>query len=528
MITNFASYALKRGGKLTELELPFEHSEGLGVANPSIFFKDGKTLCNIRRVNYFFHISENGRWSSWYGPSSYHHPDDDITLTTENYMCELDEDCRVVPSTVKHVDYSRFWTKPQWGFVGEEDCRIVEWDGHMYLTGCRRDTETTGISRMELTEIDENAVEIQRHRLPAKGKNDSYCEKNWMPILDEPYRYVTWSNPCCISEYNPKDNTTREVLCKEYKIQSKDPLGDLRGSSQVVTVGDYRIAVVHEVDLWLNRYKEKNAKYYTRFIVWDRDWNLVGLSQRFWFMGFRVEFGVGLAYKNETFYITFSVYDNASYVLRIPKAALYGFVGIENEARELANVVPTTKAEYYAFNQDDPYAAYDVALEQFSKKQYACAYAYFLRCANITELEPLKYRQIGYDAFYMCIKCMESVGRRKIKIINMLGQLVDWDPERYEGYYELSRFHYGSGEHKNEHQLAFAFASMAKSKAANIVPVTGIVFNKRRIIENILFQYYICAYRCSKDYVAVDGLRELRDNGSEEIRKTINELGLSI
>ena len=75
-----------------------------------------------------------------------------------------------------------------------------------------------------------------------------------MPVIDEPYTYVKWCNPLQVVRYNPSTGKTDEVLLKKYVIKTDGELCDLRGSSQVIKVGGYRIALVHEVKLWYNRY----------------------------------------------------------------------------------------------------------------------------------------------------------------------------------------------------------------------------------------------------------------------------------
>jgi len=47
------------------------------------------------------------------------------------------------------VDTSALDVTPMWEFVGEEDCRVVQWLGDYYLVGVRRDTTTNGVGRME-------------------------------------------------------------------------------------------------------------------------------------------------------------------------------------------------------------------------------------------------------------------------------------------------------------------------------------------------------------------------------------------
>ena len=533
MISNFVKYVLDRGGRLNSLELPYEASEGLGLCNPSLFVtKDGRILCNVRRVNYLFHLNNRGVWNSCFGPSSYHHPDNDVTLTTHNFMCELDEYLNVKPETVKKVDYSKFDTKPRWDFIGEEDVRIVDWDGHVYLTGCRRDTDEKGTSRMELSEINKDFVEIGRTRVPAPGKNDTYCEKNWMPVLDEPYTYVKWCNPLEIVKYDTERKVTESIVTKNYKVESRDPLADLRGSSQVLTTNDgWHIAMVHEVNLWVNRYNEKNANYYTRFIVWDKDWNLLKLSDRFWFLGYQVEFGVGMIEREEDFVVSFAIYDNAPYTLSIPKKVLFGYIGLEGfpEVHKVLERTPTRNIyERYAANDTDYHLMYEIGLDYYRRKQYGCAYPYFMMCAEKTADNKTRYRDLSYNAFYMCMKCHEMLGNRVEKLVKMYGQLIDWDSNRYQAYYELSKLHYGMGQNKNDHNIAFMFASLAKSKLDNIVQVEGMEEPDDDIVEDVMFQYYICGYRCSKDYMAVEGLRDLLKNGSVRIQNIIKNLGLNL
>lgn len=540
MIDNFAKYVIDRGGAVTELELPAEHSSGLGVCNPSLFLDGDKILCNIRRVNYIFHTNYNGVWQSWYGPSCYHHPDNDVTLTTENYFCELDSNFLVKPETVRHVDYSKFWTKPKWEFIGEEDCRIVKWDGHLYLTGCRRDTENTGISRMELSEIDGDGVEVNRYRVPAPGDDKSYCEKNWMPVLDMPYHYVKWCNPVEVVRFFPEEMRTETVyLSDKIDMKSADPVRDLRGNSQVVTVGNYRIAHVHEVSLWRNRYSEKNAIYYQRFIIWDLDWNFVALSPRFFFMGFEIEFGVGMVYKDGCFYVSFAVYDNAAFVMRIPEEVFFSFVKGKDIRMSAGEVCKNNERVAmlkemrphvdYIYGMDDPYTAYRTGIDYFKRGQWACAHAFLLKCANTCSKDRLRYRHLGYDAFLLCMKCNERLGHRVEKLLNMYGQLIDWDPDRYNAYYELSKLYYGGNENVNKHNQAFMFASMAKDRIGRVVSLTGFENADLELIkEYILLQYYVCAYRCSKDYVAVPGLKKLRDSGSPAIREEVLKYGLNL
>jgi hypothetical protein len=532
MKNNFCDYILSRGGELRSLELPYEFSKGLGLCNPSIFIDGDDILVNVRRVNYALHTSADVyEWNSAYGPTNYHHPDHDVNLRTDNFMMRLDNDYNIIPESIKQIDYTKFNKKPIWGFVGEEDVRIVRWDGKLYVTGCRRDVKSNGESRMELSELDGDFKEISRTRVPAL-KADSYCEKNWMPILDMPYHYIKWSNPLDLVKYDPATNTTTRVLTKQYKIESKDPLCDLRGSSQVLKIDNYYIALVHECTLWHNRYNEREGDYFNRFIVWDEDWNVVKLSERFLYMDFEIEFGVGLAYKDGKFLIPFGVYDNVPYMLIATKESIFGFIGIGDEVapQHYGGFGDTKIVTEYIADYKNPYAAYDVGMDYYKRRQYCCAHAFFLRAAQVSVCAfsnaKETYKKIGYDAFYMCQKCLERLGDRKDKMLGQYQQLIDWDSERFEAYYELSNLYYGYGENFNNHYIALGYAASAKSKRHTTV--TNIPPNEYISEDRVLLQYYICNYRCSKDYVAVEGLRTLLRESTPHIKNLIRSLNLNL
>ncbi len=527
MENNFSRYILEHGGMIKHLELPVEMSEGLGMCNPSVFIdNDGKILCNIRRVNYLFHLSLTNYWNTAYGPTNYHHPDKDPNLRTENYMCELDKNLDIKPNTLKHVNYQKY--EPKWNFVGEEDVRIVRWDGKLYLTGCRRDTESTGISRMELSEMDEDMNEVSRTRVPAPGKNDSYCEKNWMAILDKPYCYVKWCNPVEIVEYDPKTNTTKDILVKDQKILSDDPLCDLRGSSQVLKVDNYYITLVHEVNLWVNRYNERSAKYFNRFLVWDENWNTVKLSQRFWFMNFPIEFTNGLAFDGKDFIIPFSVFDNSAYIAKLSKEAVFGFIGIGEEVDKTSYAILTPTDEYIS-DIYNPEKSYSVGIEHFYKKQFAEAHAFFIRAAELAAEDYNKHKKIGYDAYYMAQKCLEHAGNRMDKLIHQYNVLIQWDPSRYEAYFELSKLYYGADDNLNDHNNALGFASMANMLVGDHpIAVTYVNMEEKYMVDRVKMQYGVCCYRCSKDYIAVPVLKDLIENGHETIKNQVKSLNLNL
>jgi hypothetical protein len=201
-----------------------------------------------------------------------------------------------------------------------EDARLVKWKGKYYGTGVRRDTTTNGVGRMELQELEIDkeaftAKEVSRVRIEAPIDKDSYCEKNWMPILDKPFHYIKWTSPTELVEAKPTTKKSKQISVVE---GIKAP-ADQRGGSQVLKWGEYYIAITHEVALYKNYLKQKDGQYRHRLCVWDKDFKLIGLSPESWsFLDGKIEFVCGAAIVNDNLVIGFGFQDNAAFVLEVP------------------------------------------------------------------------------------------------------------------------------------------------------------------------------------------------------------------
>ena len=326
--------ALDAGGSIHPLIIPAELTNGTGLMNPSIFKNGNTLLVNIRHVNYTLYHSENKKFQHRYGPLQYLHPENDRHLRTWNYVAVLNDDLTI--RAVSQVDTSKLDVEPIWEFVGLEDARLFNWNNRMYLSGVRRDTTTNGQGRMELSEITvkTNQVrEIKRTRIPAPAPDASYCEKNWMPILDQPFHYVKWSNPTEVVRYDPETHTTTTV---HLNPNSYIPgLPDFRGSSHVIPYGkDHYLALIHEVNLFKSEAGNKDAVYRHRFVVWDRAWNMVRYTDSFSFMNADIEFCCGAAFVDDNLLLSFGYQDNCAYILKMPKIMLDKFLGMDGVAQE--------------------------------------------------------------------------------------------------------------------------------------------------------------------------------------------------
>jgi hypothetical protein len=313
---NLVQKAVEQGGKLAPIAIPGT----FGGMNPSVFIdSDGDILVNVRVVNYILYHSENKQlYPSQWGPLAYLHPEKDQRLVTENYLVRLNSDLVMTDCTkVEMLNLHQ----PIWEFVGLEDARIAKWDDKYYLIGVRRDTTPNGVGRMELTEIalDKkawSAKEVCRTRIPAPGEDNSYCEKNWMPVLDRPYHFIKWSSPVEVVEFDGTE--TKQVSLR----QGIQPPKDQRGGSQLIRWGNCYISITHEVDLFKNYLNQKDGIYRHRLCVYDDQLNLVGLSKEFSFLDFRIEFCVGIAEYQGDLLISFAVADNAAFVLVTPRVII--------------------------------------------------------------------------------------------------------------------------------------------------------------------------------------------------------------
>jgi len=309
---NLVQKAVGQGGKLAPLAIPGT----FGGMNPSVFIDpDGDILVNVRVVNYILYHSENEqRFPSRWGPLAYLHPEKDQRLVTENYVVRLNSnleitDCAKVEMLELH--------QPIWEFVGLEDARLVYWDDY-YLIGVRRDTTNNGVGRMEKSKvsIDKDTwtiKEISRERIEVPSQ--SYCEKNWMPIVDKPFHFVKWHSPI---EVMKAEGTMAQQVALKQGIQ---PEKDQRGGSQLIRWGSVYIAITHEVDLFKNYLQQKDGIYRHRLCVYDDDLNLVGISpESFSFLDGRIEFCVGAAEYEGDLLVSFGFQDNAAFVLRVPRS----------------------------------------------------------------------------------------------------------------------------------------------------------------------------------------------------------------
>lgn len=455
MFNDFAKLCLTNGATIYQLQVKPDNSGYVGICNPSIFFDGDRLRMILRRVNYALWACDNQyKFVSRYGPLWYITPDNDLHLRTVNYLCDFNDN----GLRATKINTEKFDKEPLWTFVGLEDARLVRWNGRLYGTGVRRDTTTNGQGRMELSELDEDGNEISRVRIKAPGKDDSYCEKNWMPILDMPYHYVKWCNPIEIVKVNPETGDCETVLLKEQpqdlEYYNTNNMG-IRGSSQVIPWGDYRIAITHMCELWVNEKGQKcGTGYFEQFIVWDKDWNIVKLSEPFKFTEIGIEFTNGLAYKDGVFYIPFALQDNFSFMLEVKENLVYDYI-FEGKKIHGNYIIKGNHVVLDFFNStSDSYCCMNLGHDYYIKGYYAPAMVLYERACEYNTFHSVNEL---YQCMYMCGSSIARMGHRDEAEIMLWHRLIDLNPNRSEGYLMVSRYY----SWRNRFSEAYTFAKLA-------------------------------------------------------------------
>jgi hypothetical protein len=327
-VSNFVKEVLNNGGEIYPLLIPSTELNNFpSLTNPTVYNDNGKIYANIRNINYTLYHSEKKKYEHQWGPLVYIHPENDWKLRTSNIFCELNEDLSIKWYT--RIDTSRFDTyEPMWDFVGLEDGRIVRWYDKLYIIGVRRDTTTNGEGRMELSEIeiyDQKVIEVNRIRIPGIGDNKSYCEKNWVPIIDMPFHFVKWHNGTEVVYFDQEQNTTTTVIQHHWKDLG---CADLRGGSQIIPFQDGYLSLTHTTYLFKSPAGRKDGIYRHRFVIFNKDFEIQKISSEFSFLGADVEFAIGMTEIQNNILITFGFQDNAAYVLKMPKNVLNNFLNI--------------------------------------------------------------------------------------------------------------------------------------------------------------------------------------------------------
>lgn len=520
MIKNLSKLAIENGGKISKLLIPSENTGTTGLCNPSILIVDSKYYVNIRNVQYtLYHSEGDQKYQNHWGCLAYLNPENDITLRTTNFLCEVDPITLEVIN-FKKVNTQQFDKSPLWTFIGLEDARLTHWHGAFQLNGVRRDTTTNGEGRLEISQLDKDYNEVRRSRIePPNGY--TYCEKNYMPILDKPYHYVKWTDPTEVIIADLPNEISITKILQNQDIQFKR---DIRGGSQIVSYKNFYVAITHEVDLWNNENGHKDAEYYHRFIVWDKDWNIVHYTDEFKFFDAKIEFCCGLAYEKNNFIMTFGFQDSTSFILKMTAEFFEELTEIKksNKNKSLPTPAPDSLTKF-TYNPNSGFENFVLANEYFDQKHYSSALSFYLRCAEFSNNPDMIY-----DSLLMIYKCLANQGNRRSSEKSALNNAISFDPNRPEAYLFMSYWY----ESNKEYHDAYSMISIGCGKLVNNYsesnPRIGYIGGYTLVFQKAVLSWWIGRNKESREMFQAIKLRyydEMNQFYRDLLQKNITQLG---
>lgn len=165
---------------------------------------------------------------------------------------------------------------------------------------------------MVLAKLNNNKLDIV-----TAFKSGQPTEKNWMPwVMEDELYFVYSSDPFIILRYDPQRNSLKDVSGKPEKRLSM-----CRGGSNMVPYGNNFIGVVHTKDT-----TNKKMNYRHRVLIAAHDFTVLKVSPEFSFEGQDVEFCAGLAFKNDSMYFSYGVFDEAAVILKMPAEKALDFI----------------------------------------------------------------------------------------------------------------------------------------------------------------------------------------------------------
>lgn len=285
MTNGIVNHIVRRGGKVRYLG--FSGKDGRGLGNCSVTKHNNRLFIAARVPEYTFlpfprttHIFPVlPKYTSWNHLLLYEPDEDAFSMVREHYL-DLD---------VESVNR----------YNGYEDARLVDWGKTLYASCTLPYGYNDSRFPIALNELDSRYETVSTQRYCANA-----IERNWMPITDRPFAYVYSVNPLQIASVGKNG-----VSCKKRK--RTELLNTYKGSSQAIPYKNGHIAVIHS-----NTMSNETPIYIHHFIHWDEEWNVVKVSRGFTFAGCPREFCCGLYEEDCVVYMTFSLFDNAAFMLK--------------------------------------------------------------------------------------------------------------------------------------------------------------------------------------------------------------------
>lgn len=275
------------------LSIPTRHPY---VSSSASLLREGNRLIgNVRAVNYSMDDKFN-----------YTTRDSDNIVRTINYWCEFDLIGNLI-SCNELVETDLVDKKHIVNVRGLEDMRICKLGDKYYGIAVDREYCAHPHPSILFCEISNNQIS---KTIPIKFR-DHTTQKNWTIFTKDEKIFLCYGHhPFTLLEVNPHTGETQTVCEKPTGYH----LPDIRGSANPVRLEDENawLFLVHEV-AW-----KDTRKYFHRFLKYNDNWDLVMVSEPFYFNHLYVEFCLSVCLlDDEKIAIPFSTKDNSTEILTI-------------------------------------------------------------------------------------------------------------------------------------------------------------------------------------------------------------------
>jgi len=266
---------------------------GHRFTNPSIHPDPERRVALVRSVNYRL---RSGRYAV---------ADPDGIVRSQSFRTDLDADFGALPPVP--IAERAAPCDERFDVRGFEDCRVFAHAGRECAIAAVRSWNAEGIAQQCLLHFDGDEIAaVTPLSEPADGH-----QKNWMPVVGA--AAMTFVDRCAPLRLRVVDPASGDVRVVDDPDADEPEARSYRGGSQVIGVGDRRLAVIHEVGA-----VEGRRTYRHRFVSFDEHLRPDAASVAFSFVGRDVEFCAGLRLEGDKLIASFGVDDAEAWLARVP------------------------------------------------------------------------------------------------------------------------------------------------------------------------------------------------------------------
>lgn len=305
------------------------------ISSGASLFYTSKTKVNgiVRAVNYSINDS-----------FQYDIRDPNRNVRTENYWIEYDIEKNKMETSYLIENRSTTKKVREAHIKGFEDIRLCMHNNQLY--GLAVDWEYGEKNHPSVVLLFFKKDETDQKYFISNVRHITYentkCQKNWTLLSKNSKLYAVYSHhpftllELCVDENNDEEEKDYKVVMSQYNRNEYD-LKEIRGSASPVFIQGKKewLFLTHEVIF------KDTRKYYHRFLRYDENWNLVGVSEPFYFKKFYIEFSLSILYddENDTIAIPYSTRDNSTEMIWVKYDTIKWLPKTMNEFRTFFDTI---------------------------------------------------------------------------------------------------------------------------------------------------------------------------------------------